>query len=185
VFEKISFFKFFKIKIRGKLITLRKAAERAKITGDMIFIIKYSYVIYCYGKTTKLDHLVSFMCFVPCIVMHYQIKHQQNTHVFCISFHASTCFGPSEPSSGCLLLQNICHNVHAQYTSTYNSMEWGHAHRYTVHIRHFNKCEILIFLTYCALTPYYYKCLCVGNARYDKYSVTKGTLKMVQWGRNM
>ena len=48
--------------------------------------------------------------------------------------------------------------------------------------------DILTFLThntYSALTPYYYKCLYIGHAHYGIYSVTKGTLKMVQWDRNM
>jgi Trk-type K+ transport system membrane component len=63
------------------------------------------------------------MCFVLCIVMYYQIKHQQNAHVLSISFNGPSCFGSTGPSSGCLLLQNVCHNVHVQYTGIYNSMD--------------------------------------------------------------
>ena len=48
-----------------------------------------------------------FMCFVPCMVMYSQIKHQQNAHVLCIPFRAPLYFGPTGPSSECLLLQNI------------------------------------------------------------------------------
>ena len=54
-----------------------------------------------------------------------QIKHQQNAYVLRISVYTPTCFSPTGPSSGCVLLQNVRHNVHIQYTSIYNSMERG------------------------------------------------------------
>ena len=64
--------------------------------------------------------------FVPCSnhTLSRQIKNQQNAHVLSILFHASTCFGPIRPSSGCVSLQNtLLSNVHVQYTSIYSDME--------------------------------------------------------------